>query len=71
MKHNRRAIKKNNQKNLKQSWLPAFWKKIQNIQEIIRTLFNNMEQDNIFFFLFRIIKKGSFSLLSVLDPEEQ
>ena len=30
-----------------------------------------MEQNNIFFFLFRIIKKGSFSLLSVLDPEDQ
>ena len=27
-------------KNLKQSWLPAFWKKIQNTQEIKRTLFN-------------------------------
>ena len=26
-------------KNLKQSWLPAFWKKIQNTQEIKRTLF--------------------------------
>ena len=32
-------------KNPKQSWLPAFWKKIQNIQEIKRMLFNQMEQD--------------------------
>ena len=31
--------------NLKQSWLPAFWKKIQNTQEIKRTLFNKTEQD--------------------------
>ena len=29
------------EENLKQSWLPAFWKKkIQNTQEIKRTLFN-------------------------------
>ena len=34
-----------NQKNLKQSWLLAFWKKIQNRQEIKRTLFNDTEQD--------------------------
>ena len=27
------------EKNLKQSWLPAFWKQIQNTQEIKRTLF--------------------------------
>ena len=27
-------------KNLKQSWLPAFWKQIRNTQEIKRTLFN-------------------------------
>ena len=33
------------QKNLKQSWLPAFWKKIQNTKEIKRTLFNKTEQD--------------------------
>ena len=31
-------------KNLKQSWLPAFWKKIQNTQEIKRTLFNKTKK---------------------------
>ena len=30
---------------LKQSWLPAFWKKIQNTQEIKRTLFIKTKQD--------------------------
>ena len=34
-------ITKKTNKNLKQSWLPAFWKKIQNTQEIKRALFNN------------------------------
>ena len=36
---------KNQNKNLKQSWLPAFWKKIQNTQEIKRTLFDKTKQD--------------------------
>ena len=31
--------------NQKQSWLPAFWKRIQNTKEIKRTLFNKTEQD--------------------------
>ena len=52
--------------NLRQSWLPAFWKKIQNTQEIKRTLFNKMEQDKTCFVLFRLIKKHSFNLLCVL-----
>ena len=38
-------------KNLKESWLPAFWKKIQNTQEIKRTLFNKPEQDKTCKFL--------------------
>ena len=49
-------------KNLKQSWLPAFWKKIQNAQEIKRTLFNKTEQDKK-----SLMKKRSFNLLCVLD----
>ena len=35
------------QKNLKQSWLPAFWKKIQNTQEIKRMLFIWTKQDKM------------------------
>ena len=34
-------------KSLKQSWLPAFWKEIQNTQEIKRMLFNETKQDKI------------------------
>ena len=34
-------------KNLKQGWLPAFWEKIQNTQEVKRRLFNWMKQDRI------------------------
>ena len=47
------------EKSLKQSWPPAFWKKIQNTQEIKRTRFNWMKQDSMcnFFFFF----KSSFS----------
>ena len=48
---------KKKKKNLKQSWLPAFWKKIQNTQKIKKTLFNKTKQDKtckifevIFFF---------------------
>ena len=37
--------RKRKKKNLKKSWLPVFWKKIPNTQEIKRTLFNNTEQD--------------------------
>ena len=44
-------------KNLKQSWLPAFWKKIQNTQEIKRALFNWMEQDKTC----KFSRKSSFS----------
>ena len=33
------------EKNLKQSWLPAFWKLIQNTQEIERTLLDRTKQD--------------------------
>ena len=31
-------------KNLKQSWLPAFWKKVQNTQEIKRILFQEIKR---------------------------
>ena len=41
--HANSSVKK--KKNLKQSWLPAFWKKIQNTQEIKRMLFNWTKQD--------------------------
>ena len=45
-------------KNLKQSWLPAFWKKIQNTQEINkRTLVNWTKQDNTY----KFSRKSSFS----------
>ena len=44
-------------KNLRQSWLPAFWRKVQNTQEIKRTLFDWTKQDKTCTFL----KKSSFS----------
>ena len=44
-------------KNLKQSLLPAFWKKIWNAQVIKRTLFNWTKQDKMCKFL----RKSSFS----------
>ena len=45
------------QKNLKQSWLPAFWEKIQNTQDIKRTLFNSTKQDKTC----KFSRKSSFS----------
>ena len=50
--------RKKKKRKTKQSWLPAFWKNIQNTQEIIRTLFNWMKQDKTCTFL----RKSSFSV---------
>ena len=49
-------VKKKKQKIWK-SWLPAFWKKIQNTREIKRTLFNWTKQDKTC----KFSRKSSFS----------
>ena len=53
------SMKKNNNKQLKQSWLPTFWKKrrSKNTSEIKRTLFNWTKQDKTCTFS----RKSSFS----------
>ena len=51
--------------NRKQSWLPASWEKIQNTQEIKRTLFDKTEQDKN---VTPYVTPFSFSRLGSLVP---